>query len=409
MAYTGGPFLPCCLRFAFLPATPHNLRRRNRLPPPPPGAFDTFLEGEKPAVLIVMDHRATPEQIDRVVDVIEEMGYGAKPMPGRQRTAIGLVGNDGRVESARLEGLEGVREVIKVSKPYKQVSREWREEDSVVTLGNGVVLGGRGVVLMAGPCAVEGREQILDIAAQVCDLGASVLRGGAFKPRTSPYSFQGLGVRGLELLAEARERTGLAIVTEAVEPEGVAVVAEYADVIQIGARNMQNYPLLKRAGRVGKPVLLKRGMSATITELLLAAEYLLNEGNPDVILCERGVRSFDPQTRNVFDLTAIPLVKSLTHLPIVADPSHGTGVRTKVTPMARAAVAAGADGLIVEVHPNPPEALSDGAQSLYPEQFAELVAHCGPIARAIGRGLTTLPGPAVAGAGEAVSTASASV
>ena len=358
-------------------------------------------------MLIVMDHRATPAQIERVVDVIGEMGYRAKPMLGRQRIAIGLVGNDGRVQSARLEGLEGVRDVIKVSKPYKQVSREWREEDSVVELGTGMVIGGEGVVLMAGPCAVEGREQILDIATQVRDLGASVLRGGAFKPRTSPYSFQGLGVRGLELLAEARERTGLAIVTEAVEPEGVAVVAEHADVIQIGARNMQNYPLLKRAGRIGKPVLLKRGMSATITELLLAAEYLLSEGNPDVILCERGVRSFDPQTRNVFDLTAIPLVKSLTHLPIVADPSHGTGVRSKVTPMARAAVAAGADGLIVEVHPNPPEALSDGAQSLYPEQFAELVAHCGPIARAIGRSLATLQEGAVAGARKPAPLASA--
>ena len=344
-----------------------------------------------------MHHRATSEQVQRVVDTIGEMGYQAKPMPGRQRTAIGLVGNDGRVESARLEGLPGVREVIKVSKPYKQVSREWREESTLVELGNGTVLGGPEVVLMAGPCAVEGRGQILEIAARVRDLGASVLRGGAFKPRTSPYSFQGLGVKGLELLAEAREETGLAVVTEAVDPESVALVAEYADMIQIGARNMQNYPLLKRAGRAGRPVLLKRGMSATITELLLAAEYLLSAGNPDVVLCERGVRGFDPATRNVFDLTAIPLVKSLTHLPIVADPSHGTGVRDKVVPMARAAVAAGADGLIVEVHPNPPEALSDGVQSLYPEQFRELVAQCGPIALAIGRSLASPPVPLAAG------------
>ena len=344
-----------------------------------------------------MHHRATSEQVQRVVDTIGEMGYQAKPMPGRQRTAIGLVGNDGRVESARLEGLPGVREVIKVSKPYKQVSREWREESTLVELGNGTVLGGPEVVLMAGPCAVEGRGQILDIAARVRDLGASVLRGGAFKPRTSPYSFQGLGVKGLELLAEAREETGLAVVTEAVDTESVALVAEYADMIQIGARNMQNYPLLKRAGRAGRPVLLKRGMSATITELLLAAEYLLSAGNPDVVLCERGVRGFDPATRNVFDLTAIPLVKSLTHLPIVADPSHGTGVRDKVVPMARAAVAAGADGLIVEVHPNPPEALSDGVQSLYPEQFRQLVAQCGPIARAIGRSLASPPVPLAAG------------
>ena len=344
-----------------------------------------------------MNHRATAQQIQRVVDTIDEMGYRAKPMLGLQRISIGLVGNDGRVESARLVGLPGVNEVIKVSKPYKQVSREWREESTRVELGNGTVLGGPEVVLMAGPCAVEGRGQILDIATRVRDLGASVLRGGAFKPRTSPYSFQGLGVRGLELLAEARGETGLAVVTEAVDPESVSLVAEYADMIQIGARNMQNYPLLKSAGRAGRPVLLKRGMSATITELLLAAEYLLSEGNPDVVLCERGVRGFDPATRNVFDLTAVPLVKSLTHLPIVADPSHGTGVREKVVPMARAAVAAGADGLIVEVHPNPPEALSDGAQSLYPEQFRELVAQCGPIARAIGRSLASPAVPLAAG------------
>ena len=340
-----------------------------------------------------MNHRASPDEIQKVVDTIGEMGYRAKPMLGAQRISIGLVGNDGRVQSARLEGLPGVREIIKVSKPYKQVSREWREESTLVRLGNGTVLGGPDVVIMAGPCAVEGRGQILDIAAQVREIGASVLRGGAFKPRTSPYSFQGLGVRGLELLAEAREATGLAVVTEAVDTESVAQVAEYADMIQIGARNMQNFPLLKRAGRSGKPVLLKRGMSATITELLLAAEYLLSEGNPDVVLCERGVRGFDPATRNVFDLTAVPLVKSLTHLPIVADPSHGTGVRDKVTPMARAAVAAGADGLIVEVHPDPPRALSDGAQSLFPEQFRELVAHCGPIASAIGRSLASIPIP----------------
>ncbi len=342
-------------------------------------------------MLIVMDHRATSDDIQRVVDAIDAMGYGAQPIPGRQRTAVGLVGNDGRVDSARLEGLPGVREVIKVSKPYKQVSREWRDEDTLVDLGNGVVVGSPGVVLVAGPCAVESREQILESAAMVREAGAGALRGGAFKPRTSPYSFQGLGLEGLELLAEAREATGLAVVTEAVDAESVALVAEHADVIQIGARNMQNYPLLKRAGRAGKPVLLKRGMSATINELLLAAEYLLSAGNPNVVLCERGVRSFDQQTRNLLDLTAIPLVKSLTHLPVVADPSHGTGVRSKVTPMARAAVAAGADGVIVEVHPDPPSALSDGAQSLYPDQFRELVAQCVPIAGAIGRTLAPPP------------------
>ena len=342
-------------------------------------------------MLIVMDHRATPEEIRRVVDTIEEMGYGAKPMPGRQRTAIGLVGNDGRVEEARLSALPGVRELIRVSKPYKQVSREWRDEDTVVDLGNGVAVGGDEVVLIAGPCAVESREQIMGIAERLRGSGACALRGGAFKPRTSPYSFQGLGLKGLELLAEARERTGLAVVTEAVDAEGVELVAEYADVIQIGARNMQNYPLLKRAGRSGKPVLLKRGMSAKINEMLLAAEYLLSAGNPDVILCERGVRSFDQQTRNLLDLTAIPVARSLTHLPIIADPSHGTVVRDKVTPMARAAVAAGADGIIVEVHPDPAKALSDGAQSLYPHQFEELVGQCAPIAGVIGRSLATLP------------------
>ena len=342
-------------------------------------------------MLIVMDHRATPEEIQLVVDTIEEMGYGAKAMPGRQRTAIGLVGNDGRVEEARLSGLPGVRELIRVSKPYKQVSREWRDEDTVVELGNGIAVGGDAVVLIAGPCAVESREQIMGIAAQLRASGACALRGGAFKPRTSPYSFQGLGLKGLELLAEARERTGLAVVTEAVDAEGVELVAEYADVIQIGARNMQNYPLLKRAGRSGRPVLLKRGMSAKINEMLLAAEYLLSAGNPNVILCERGVRSFDQLTRNLLDLTAIPVAKSLTHLPIIADPSHGTGVRDKVTPMARAAVAAGADGIIVEVHPDPAKALSDGAQSLYPHQFEELVGQCSPIAGVIGRSLAALP------------------
>ena len=337
-----------------------------------------------------MDHRATPEEIQLVIDTIAEMGYGAKTMPGRQRTAIGLVGNDGQVEEARLFGLPGVRELIRVSKPYKQVSREWRDEDTVVDVGNGVAVGGKEVVVIAGPCAVESREQIMEIAERLRATGACALRGGAFKPRTSPYSFQGLGLKGLELLAQARERTGLAVVTEAVDAEGVELVAEYADVIQIGARNMQNYPLLKRAGRSGKPVLLKRGMSAKINEMLLAAEYLLSAGNPNVILCERGIRSFDRQTRNLLDLTAIPVAKSLTHLPIIADPSHGTGVRDKVTPMARAAVAAGADGIIVEVHPDPAKALSDGAQSLYPHQFEELVAQCSPIARVIGRSLATL-------------------
>jgi 3-deoxy-7-phosphoheptulonate synthase len=339
-------------------------------------------------MLVVMKQSASAEQIDTVVATIKEMGYGARPIPGGQRTAVGLIGNDGEVDSGRLLGLEGVLEVIPVTHPYKQVSREWREQDTVVSLANGTKIGAREVVVMAGPCAVEGEAEILDIAHRLRDLGATVLRGGAFKPRTSPYAFQGLGRKGLEHLAKAREETGLAIVTEALDPEGADLVAEYADIIQIGARNMQNYPLLRRAGKTGRPVLLKRGLSATIDELLLAAEYILAEGNDDVILCERGIRSFDTHTRNLLDLAAIPVVKSLSHLPIIADPSHGTGLRAKVIPMARAAIAAGADGLIVEVHPDPPHAMSDGAQSLYPEQFGDLMTQIGVIARAIGRDVT---------------------
>jgi 3-deoxy-7-phosphoheptulonate synthase len=339
-------------------------------------------------MLVVMKHNATDDQVAGVVGAIKEMGYDARPIPGGQRVAVGLIGNDGGVDASRLQGLEGVLELIPVTHPYKQVSREWREEDTIVTLRNGTRIGGEEIVVMAGPCAVEGESQIIEIAHRLKELGATVLRGGAFKPRSSPYSFQGLGRAGLEYLARAREETGMAVVTEALDPDGADLVAEYADIIQIGARNMQNYPLLRRAGRTGKPVLLKRGLSATIDELLLAAEYVLAEGNEHVILCERGVRSFDTHTRNLLDLAAIPVVKALSHLPIVADPSHGTGLRAMVTPMGRAAVAAGADGLIVEVHQDPQRALSDGAQSLYPEQFEELMKQIDVIARAIGRSLT---------------------
>ena len=339
-------------------------------------------------MLIVMKNSASAEQIHAVVGVVKDMGYDATPIPGGQRTAIGIIGNDGGISSDRLAGLEGVLELIPVTHPYKQVSREWQDEDTVISLPNGTKIGGSDLVLMAGPCSVENEREILDIAHRVKDVGATVLRGGAFKPRSSPYSFQGLGLQGLEFLARAREETGLAVVTEALDPDGVDLVVQYADIVQIGARNMQNYALLRRAGRAGKPVLLKRGMSATIDELLLAAEYILAEGNPDVILCERGIRSFDTHTRNLFDLAAIPVVKSLSHLPIIADPSHGTGIRSKVTPMGRAAVAAGADGLIVEVHHDPPRAMSDGAQSLYPDQFAKLVDEVRVIARAIGRNFT---------------------
>jgi 3-deoxy-7-phosphoheptulonate synthase len=336
-------------------------------------------------VLIVMRHGATSEEVRKVVSVIEEMGYQARPMPGAQRTAVGLVGNDGRVDASRLEGLPGVQEVIHVSKPYKQVSREWKQEPTVVRLAGGVTVGGTEVTVIAGPCSVETERQIIDAARAVKDAGAVILRGGAWKPRSSPYSFQGLGKPGLKLLAKAREETGLLICTEAMDPDGVGWVSEMADIVQLGARNMQNFSLLKVAGRCGKPVLLKRGISATITELLLSAEYLLAEGNHDVILCERGVRGFDPSTRNLFDLTAIPVVHKLSHLPIIADPSHGTGVRDKVIPMARAAVAAGADGIMIEVHPNPEDALSDGAQTLYPDQFAQLMREVRIIAEAIGR------------------------
>jgi 3-deoxy-7-phosphoheptulonate synthase len=336
-------------------------------------------------MLIVMRHGAPEEDVRRVVATIEEMGYQARPMPGKQRTTVGLVGNDGRVDGSRLAALSGVQEIIHVTKPYKQVSREWKPDSTVIRLPGGLTVGGDEVIVMAGPCSVESERQILEAARAVREAGATVLRAGAFKPRSSPYSFQGLGRAGLQLLGRARAETGLLIVTEAMDSEGMDWVAEVADIIQIGARNMQNYSLLKHAGRAGKPILLKRGLSATIQELLLSAEYILAEGNPNVILCERGVRGFDPATRNLFDLSAIPVVHGLSHLPIIADPSHGTGHRDMVIPMARAAVAAGADGLLVEVHPSPDRALSDGAQSLYPEQFDRMMKEIRLIAEAIGR------------------------
>jgi 3-deoxy-7-phosphoheptulonate synthase len=313
------------------------------------------------------------------------MGYQARPMPGRQRTTVGVVGNDGRVDGDRLAALAGVYECLHVTPPYKQASREWKQEPTVVRLPGGLTIGGEEVVVMAGPCSVESEAQIIASAHAVRDAGATILRGGAYKPRSSPYSFQGLGLPGLKLLVKAREETGLLIVTEAMDPEGAELVAEHADIIQIGARNMQNYSLLKKAGKLKKPVLLKRGLSATIQELLLSAEYILAEGNPDVILCERGIRSFDSQTRNLFDLSAIPVVRKLSHLPILADPSHGTGLREFVPPMARAAIAAGADGLLVEVHPQPERALSDGAQTLNPEQFEKMMREVRAIAEVIGR------------------------
>jgi 3-deoxy-7-phosphoheptulonate synthase len=342
-------------------------------------------------MLVVMKQGATEADIARVCDWIREKGYTPAPMPGAQRTAVGLVGNDGRVDGSALEDLPGVAEVIHVSNPYKQVSREWKPETTVVTIAPGVSFGGTAIPVVAGPCSVESEEQILASAKAVKAAGAVALRGGAFKPRSSPYSFQGMGKKGLELLSLAKRETGLAIVTEAMDDAGAELVAKHADCIQIGARNMQNYSLLKTVGKLGKPVLLKRGMAATIQDLLLSAEYILAEGNAQVILCERGLRSFDTTSRNLFDLTAIPVVQQLSHLPIVADPSHGTGRRDKVLPMARAAVAAGADGVLIEVHPQPEKAMSDGAQSQTPEQFAETMQHLRAIATAIGR---TIAGPA---------------
>lgn len=339
-------------------------------------------------MLVVMGHGASSEEVDRVVKVIGELGYEARPMPGAQRTAIGVVGNDGRVDSSRLAALPGVVQIIHVTQPYKQVSREWKPESTIVTIAPGVSFGGDEVPIIAGPCSVESEEQIIEAARAAREAGATALRGGAFKPRSSPYAFQGLGKKGLEFLGIAKRETGLPIVTEAMDDEGAYLVAEYADCIQIGARNMQNYSLLKTVGRIGKPVLLKRGMAATITDLLLSAEYILSEGNTQVILCERGVRTFDPATRNMLDLTAIPTVHRMSHLPIIADPSHGTGIRDRVTPMARAALAAGADGIIVEMHPHPDNALSDGAQSLYPDELTSLINELRAVATAIGRSVT---------------------
>ena len=345
-------------------------------------------------MLVVMQRDATQTQIDNVCAAIRAMGFEPVPMPGAQRTAVGLVGNDRQVDGAHISVMPGVAQVIYVSSPFKQVSREWRQENTIVSIGPGVSFGGPEIPIIAGPCSVESEQQIVTAARAVRAAGATALRGGAFKPRSSPYSFQGLGKKGLALLALARRETGLPIVTEAMDDEGAHLIAEYGDCIQVGARNMQNYSLLKTLGRLGKPVLLKRGLAATINDLLLSAEYILAEGNDQVILCERGVRSFDPSSRNMFDLNAIPTVHKLSHLPIVADPSHGTGVREHVTPMARAALAAGADGILVEVHPSPDRALSDGAQSLYPEQFSRLVAELRVIAEAIGRRVAPSPGTA---------------
>ena len=324
-------------------------------------------------MLIVMKPDATPEQIDAVVDRVKSLGFDAKSLPGAQRTAVAVTGNQGAVAADKFESLKGVKTVVRVSAPFKLVSREVKPEDTVIQFDNGVSLGGSHFQVMAGPCSVESEEQILSTAEIVRAAGATFLRGGAYKPRTSPYAFQGLKEDGLQLLAAAREATGLLVITEVKDTETLPLVAKYADVLQIGARNCQNYSLLEAAGRQERPVMLKRGMSTTIKELLMAAEYVVNAGNPNVILCERGIRTFETMTRNTFDLGAIHMLKRLSHLPVIADPSHGIGLWHGVPPLARAATVAGAHGLIVEVHPNPADAWSDGPQSLKPRRFAQLM------------------------------------
>ena len=339
-------------------------------------------------MLVVMQSHATEEQIREVCKRIESLGLKAHPMPGSIRTAIGITGNKGAIDLGILESLPGVIECIPVSKPYKLVSRDTKQEDTILripTPSGDVIVGGDQIALVAGPCAVETEEQCLAIAERLKKSGVRLFRGGAYKPRTSPYSFQGLGEEGLKILSKVRATYGFGIVTEAIDNESLDLVEEYADVIQIGARNMQNFSLLKRAGRAKKPVLLKRGMSATLDEFLMAAEYILSEGNYNVMLCERGVRTFSDFSRNTLDLAVVPAVKKRSHLPILVDPSHGTGKRHKVLPLSRAAVAVGADGLLIEVHHEPDKALSDGMQSLLPEEFIALADEMRQIAAVLHR------------------------
>jgi 3-deoxy-7-phosphoheptulonate synthase len=342
-------------------------------------------------VLIVMHHQAGKRQIEAVTKAIEALGFTAAPIPGRERTAIGVLGNKGYVDDSTIRDLPGVQEVIHVSKPYKLVSRDFHPRTTLVTVG-GVVIGeGKQPVVAAGPCAVESEDQIMKTARAVKKAGANLLRGGAFKPRTGPHTFQGLGEEGLKLLALAGRETGLPIVTEVMSPENVGLVAEYADLLQVGARNMQNFDLLRELGRVGKPVLLKRGMSATLEEFLAAAEYILAEGNPHVILCERGIRTFETATRNTLDLAIVPLIKELSHLPVMVDPSHATGKRSLVAPMGKAALVAGAHGILVEVHPEPEKALSDGPQSLTFAGFEQLMIEIRQLAEFLGRQAAKYP------------------
>jgi len=337
-------------------------------------------------MVVVMEERATEAQIQAVVAQLTEMGFDVHRSTGATRTVIGAVG--GGVGDPALIGVqEGVHEVVRISEPYKLASRTFKPENTVINLGDDVRIGGDEVIVMAGPCSAESEEQVESTAATVKRAGAKVLRGGAFKPRSSPYSFQGLGEAGLKMLRAAADRHDLKLVTEVMEIAQIELIGKYADILQVGARNMQNYSLLRELGRIRKPVMLKRGISATIEEWLLSAEYVLAGGNMDVMLCERGIRTFESYTRNTFDISAIPVVQKLSHLPIIADPSHGTGRRDKVAPMARAAVAAGCDGLIIEVHNDPDHALSDGAQSMFPNQFDHLMAELRIIAPAIGRSI----------------------
>jgi 3-deoxy-7-phosphoheptulonate synthase len=348
-------------------------------------------------MIIVMRSYAAESELDGVTALIASLGLSAHVSKGAERTIVGVIGAPADKETllAQFAGLDGVESVIPISRSFKLVSREARPGRSTVRVRDGVVFGGRTLAVCAGPCSVESREQLETTAAAVARAGANVLRGGAFKPRTSPYAFQGLGEEGLKYLRDAADRCGLAVVTEVLDPRDVELVARHADMLQIGARNMQNFTLLREVGGARKPVLLKRGIAATIDEWLMAAEYVYVAGNHDIVLCERGIRSYDPQTRNLLDISAVPVVQQLSHLPVIVDPSHGTGVRSLVSPMSLAAVAAGADGLIVEVHPNPAAAFSDGPQSLTLPNFAELMDRLRPVAEAVGR---ALPEPAAAAA-----------
>jgi len=338
-------------------------------------------------MVIIMHEGATDEQIQHVIDRVIASGFDVHRSTGASHTVLGAVGVHRDFDHRDFELLEGVREVVRITQPFKLASRQFKPQGTVIDLGRGVKIGGSEIIVAAGPCSVESREQILSIAESVSKSGAKILRGGAFKPRTSPYAFQGLGERGLELMREAADKFNLFVVSEVMDPSQIQMMGAYVDIFQVGARNMQNYFLLRALGEVQKPVLLKRGMSATMEEWLLSAEYILSGGNYNVVLCERGIRTFETATRNTLDIAAIPVIQKLSHLPIVADPSHGTGRRDKVPPMARAAIAAGADGLLIEVHNDPDHALSDGAQSLYPTNFAQLMGELRIIAPAVGRRL----------------------